>query len=337
MLYLHGLGHFHPDNEITNRFLEDLDIGTSEAWIMERVGIRCRRTVMPLDYIRETRNREPREALEVADYSGPEMAVSAAKLAIHRAGIDPSEIGMVISGCSAPDTAAPAEACNVARLLELEVPAFDVNSACTSFFVGLNLLAGMRPESLPPYVLIVSPEGLSRTVDYSDRTAAVLWGDAAVAAVVSPCEAGPARILGNTLVSSPAGAGKVVVPRLGHFHQEGRTVQMFAIKKTGELLMRQRDAYSDPDRRLHFVGHQANLRMLEAVCQRCAVPEERHHYNVDWYGNTGAASAASVVSMNWEKWDASDDVAVVGVGAGLTWSSYLIRFDASPPKPEGVA
>jgi 3-oxoacyl-[acyl-carrier-protein] synthase-3 len=112
---------------------------------------------------------------------------------------------------------------------------------------------------------------------------------------------------------------------------------MFAIRKTGELLERQRAAYADPERRFHFVGHQANLRMLEAVCQRCEVPQERHHFNVDWYGNTGAASAASVVSMNWDKWDRGDDVAVVGVGSGLTWSSYLMRFDAAPRKVEEVA
>ena len=66
-LYLHGLGHFHPEVEITNRFLEDLDIGTSDAWIMERVGIRSRRTVLPLDYIRETRNRDPRLVREAID------------------------------------------------------------------------------------------------------------------------------------------------------------------------------------------------------------------------------------------------------------------------------
>ncbi len=72
-LYLHGLGHFHPENEITNRFLEELDIGTSDQWIMERVGIRSRRTMMPLDYIRETRNKDPRMALEAADYSGAQI------------------------------------------------------------------------------------------------------------------------------------------------------------------------------------------------------------------------------------------------------------------------
>ena len=152
---MHGLGHANPENEITNRFLEELDIGTNDEWILERTGIRSRRTVMPLDYIRETRNAEPRAALEAATMSGPEMGRRAAERAIARAGIDVRDIGMVISGCSAPDTAAPAEACNIARLLELEVPSFDVNSACTSFFAGLNLLSMLRPETLPPYALLV--------------------------------------------------------------------------------------------------------------------------------------------------------------------------------------
>ena len=79
MIYLHGLGHFHPENEITNQFLEELDIGTTDEWIMERVGIRSRRTTLPLDYIRTTRNREPRAALEVAEYSNAELAAHAVR------------------------------------------------------------------------------------------------------------------------------------------------------------------------------------------------------------------------------------------------------------------
>jgi len=326
MLHLHGLGHFHPETGITNRFLEDLDIGTSESWILERTGIHSRRTLLPLDYIRETRNADPRAALEAQTLSGPEMGARAARMALERAGVGPERIGMVISGCSAPDTASPAEACNVARLLGVEAPCLDVNSACTSFFAGLHLLSGMRPDALPPYVLLVAPEGLTRTVDYRDRSAAVLWGDAAAAAVVSPWEPGRARLLASRLVSSPAGADKVVVPRLGHFRQEGRTVQAFAIRKTADLLETLRAEHEDPQNPAHFVGHQANLRMLEAVCQRCDVPAERHHWNVDLLGNTGAASAASVLSMHWDKWEPGDDVAVVGVGSGLTWSSYWLRF-----------
>ena len=330
MIYLHGLGHFHPENEITNRFLEELDIGTSDEWIMERVGIRSRRTTLPLDYIRETRNREPRAALEAAEYSNAELAARAARLAIARAGIELSDIGMLICGSSAPDTVTPAEACNVAKELGLEVPAFDINSACTSFFAGLYTLSLMQPDRLPGFVLLVTPEPLSRTVDYDDRTSAVLWGDAAAAAVLSTQVPARARILGSTLVSSPAGADKVVVPRLGHFRQDGRAVQMFAIKKTAEMLDGLRAEYDDPDRQLHFVGHQANKLVLEQVCRRCDISDERHHYNVEWYGNTAGASVPSVVSMRWDKWKPGDDVALIGVGAGLSWSRCLLRFGDEP-------
>jgi 3-oxoacyl-[acyl-carrier-protein] synthase-3 len=325
-LYLHGLGHFHPDNEISNRFLEDLDIGTNEQWILERVGIRSRRTTLPLDYIRTTRNRDPRAAAEATLYTHAETGRCAAEMAIASAGIAKSDIGMLLAGSSVMDTATPAEACNIAQALGLEVPAFDINSACTSFFANLYVLSLMQPEKLPPYVLIVVPEAVTRSVDYSDRASAVLWGDATVAAVVSTQVPARARIVGNTLTSSPAGNDKVVVPRLGHFRQDGRSVQMFAIKKTSLLLKQLQEEYRDNSRRLHFIGHQANLRMLEAVCRQCDIPEQRHHSNVEWYGNTAGAAAPSVISMRWSRWTEHDDLAVVGVGGGLTWSSYLLRF-----------
>jgi 3-oxoacyl-[acyl-carrier-protein] synthase-3 len=326
-LYLHGLGHAHPASEITNRFLEDLDIGTDDAWILERVGIRSRRSVLPLDYIRTTRNRDPRAALEAADESNADLAARAARMAIERAGIAPAQIGMVIGGSSASDTnSAPAEGCNVAAALGLDVPAFDMNSACTSFYLHLHLLSMMQPDRLPEFVLLAAPETLTTTVDYNDRASAVLWGDAASVAVVSTRHPAPIRVVETSLASKPSSRDKVVVPRGGHFRQEGRVVQMFGIRQMAELVGHLKEAHARADRDFHFVGHQANLRMLESVRELCDVPPERHHSNVEWYGNTGAASAASVISMNWEKWSPRDDVAVAGVGAGLTWASYLLRF-----------
>jgi len=233
-----------------------------------------------------------------------------------------------MSGSSASDSASPCEAAYIASELGLEVPVFDVNSACTSLFAQLYVLSLMREDALPPFVLVCAPEALSRTVDYNDRASAVLWGDGAAVAVISLREVGRACIEGNRLSSSPAGAGHVVVPRLGHFAQDGRRVQMFAIKKTCETLDGLRAEFEDAERRFHFVGHQANLRMLENVCRRCEIPDDRHHSNVEWYGNTGCASAASVISMEWDKWTELDDVGVVGVGSGLTWSGYWIRFNS---------
>lgn len=326
-LYLHGLGHFHPENQITNAFLEELEIGTSDEWIRERVGIRSRRTVLPLDYIRETRNTDPLQGLEAALHSHAETGRHATEMAVRRAGIELEDIGMVVAGSSFPETMSPADACNVAEGLGLEVPAIDINSACTSFFAAVHLLTAMRPEALPEFVLLVTPESLTTTVDYSDRSAAVLWGDATTAAVVSTRVPSPIRIVRGAFESSPAGRDKVVVPAGGHFRQEGRTVQMFAVKKTIRLLRRLQEEYETPNRRFHFVGHQANLRMLETVCRQCEIPEDRHHTNVEDYGNTGAAGVGSVISMEWERWSPGDDIAVVGVGSGLTWSSFLLRFE----------
>jgi 3-oxoacyl-[acyl-carrier-protein] synthase-3 len=163
-------------------------------------------------------------------------------------------------------------------------------------------------------------------VDYSDRSAAVLWGDGTTAAVLSTQVPSRVTVTGNTLASSPAGFDKVTIGHHDHFAQEGRTVQMFAIKKTVRVLRALQKKYETPDRAMHFVGHQANFNMLQAVCRQCEIPDERHHHSVVNFGNTGAAGAPGVVSMRWDEWKDGDDIAVVGVGSGLTWSGHLYRF-----------
>ncbi|MFA6414276.1 MAG: ketoacyl-ACP synthase III, partial [Syntrophales bacterium] len=140
MLYLHGLGHFHPENVITNKFLEDLDIGTSNDWVLERVGIRERRTSLPLDYIRETKNSDTRAAYEAGIYTNAQTGAAAARQALAQAGIAPGDIGLVISGSSAPDHVTPSEAATVAAELEIEAPCFDINAACATFGVQLSFL-----------------------------------------------------------------------------------------------------------------------------------------------------------------------------------------------------
>jgi 3-oxoacyl-[acyl-carrier-protein] synthase-3 len=329
-LHLHGLGHFHPENAVTNKLLEELDIGTNNDWIVERVGIRERRTVLPLDYIRTTRNADVRAAAEAALYTNAQIGARAAELAIARAGIDRSRIGLVLSGSSASRVLCPAEAAFVAKELGLEVPAFDLNSACTTFLAQLYHLSLMNPELVPDFVLIVQTETLTTAVDYADRNTSVLFGDGAAAAVVSLRIPGCARVSHVSAQSNPAGADKVLITRTGYFQQDGRAVQMFAIKRTREgyerIVEARRDEPETEGRPLHFVGHQANLRVLEQVCERCAIPAALHHANVELHGNTGGASAPSVLSMEWEKWQPHDDVAVSVVGGGLTWARALVRF-----------
>ena len=328
-LFLHGVGHFHPENEISNRFLEELEIGTNDAWILERVGIRSRRTVLPLDYIRKTLNRDVRAAPEAALYDTAELGKRAAERALARAGIAAKDVGLVIAGGCASDLSTPAEACVIAGRLGIEAPAFDVGSACTTFLAQLRLLSMMQEAALPPYVLLVVQDALTRTVDYSDRATAVLFGDGAAAAVVSTSVPGRARILHTALESDPSASDKVTIPRLAHFAQDGRAVQMFAIRKSQAEWERLKAARGEDERALHLVGHQANLGVLLTVCERAGIDPLRHHTNVELFGNTGAPSALSVLSEAFEKWGPDDDVALIGVGAGLTWGSCLLRFEAA--------
>ena len=144
MIYLHGLGHFHPENVITNQFLEEMNIGTSVDWIMDRVGIEMRRTILPLDYIRETKNADQRATNDVRLYSNTQMGAAAARMAIERAGIKVEDIGMVISGSSAPNYLTPSEAATVACELGIDVPCFDLNNACTTFGVQVSVTLAVR-------------------------------------------------------------------------------------------------------------------------------------------------------------------------------------------------
>jgi len=328
MLYIHGLGHFHPENELDNDFFESLDIGTNDAWIVERVGIRTRRTVLPLDYIRATKNQDLRAAQEAALYDNAETGRRAAQMAIERAGLRTSDIGMVIAGGCSPDTCIPAEASTVAKALELEVPAFDLSSACSTFAMQCHFVEAMgQGSALPEYVLLVVPENTTRVLDFRDRNTAILFGDGTAAAVVSTKVPARARSVFSCFGSAPSGAFDVVVPRVGHFFQNGSTVQKFAIKKMGSLLRDIRDRVSPEQAdRVHYVGHQANLTMLEAVVRRGAVRPEKHLYNIVDFGNQCAAGAPTVVSQHWDDLQAGDIVALVVVGSGLSWSSMQIEF-----------
>lgn len=325
MLFIHGIGHFHPENEISNLFLEHLEIGTNQEWIMERVGIQSRRTVLSLDYLVETKNADPNLSHGASVYSNAQTGAKAALKAIERAGLKASDIGMVIGGGCSPQFMIPAEACLVAAELEIQAPAFDISSACSSFAAQIHFLASMRPEALPDYILIVNCENNTRTVDYRDRNTAVLWGDATVATVVSAKIPSRMKITQSTLVSDPSGWAKVRIPSGGHFTQVGAEVQSFAIRKTVATLEGLHKLSSRDLSDAYFIGHQANLRMLNKVCEKMKIPLGRHLHNIGQFGNCGAAGAPSVLSQNWDRFSGGDLITVALVGAGLTWGGFIIE------------
>lgn len=324
--FLHGIGHFHPSSVIDNAFLEELDIGADRGWIADRVGIEERRSVLPLDYIRLTRNRDPRSSAECAEYSNIDLSVRAARCALDRAHLEPSAIGMVIAGGCSPETTVPAEACRIAAALGIHATAFDINASCVSFLAQIHLLNMMDASALPDFILVVNAESNTRVTDYNDRSVAVIWGDGAAAAILSRRVPSGVRFAGTHFGTDPSGANMIRTPTGGHFRQNGQAVQQFAVRRTAELFQSCTAGLGLNER---FVGHQANLRMLESACRRSGVPAEAHWTNVVNFGNCGAAGAPSVLSEHWEELPRTS-VHMGMVGAGLSWGSARLSGVGQP-------
>jgi 3-oxoacyl-[acyl-carrier-protein] synthase-3 len=129
--------------------------------------------------------------------------------------------------------------------------------------------------------------------------------------------------------SDPAGWNKVVIPAGGHFAQEGSAVQGFAIRKSVATLTELAAHLSRDRADLMFIGHQANLMMLNAVCERGKIEPSHHLFNVDEFGNCGAAGAPGVLSQHWDTLPPQCEIALVVVGSGLTWGGLLIDVGRS--------
>jgi 3-oxoacyl-[acyl-carrier-protein] synthase-3 len=326
-LYLHALGHFHPETVLDNQFLTSLDIGVDAKWIEDRVGIIERRTTLPLEYLRQTRNREPRAAAEAATTTATQMSSGATRLALERAGLEAAQLGMVISGGCSPEMQIPADASRIAHALGIGAICFDVQSACSSFASQIHFLNQMRPEALPDFVLVVNSEAFTHTLDYNDRRQAILFGDGASAAIVSPRVPAASAITETSFGSDPSGQQYVTIPTGGHFAQEGHAVQAFAIKTTTDVVKSlQASLPPSETRRQVFIGHQANLRMLENVCKRTGIALADHYSNVAYFGNTGAAGGPTVLSQNWDELRHTV-IHMAVVGSGLAWGGMHITRD----------
>jgi 3-oxoacyl-[acyl-carrier-protein] synthase III len=331
MTFLHGMGHFHPPTVIDNAFLESLDIGTSEEWIMERVGIRTRRTVLPLDYLAETHNVDPTLGRSLSTHTHTQTAAAAAEMALERAGLTPGDIGLVISGTSSNEVITPSEACTIAAHLGIDAPSFDINSACTTLSAQLHFLASMKPESQPEFILLCLPETATAAIDYRDRAAAVLFGDVSTAAVVSLVNPAPVKVTATAFHTRPAKWKRVSLLTGGHFSQEGRPMQKFAVKHTCLAYRELASHLGEGDRPPFFIAQQASLPLLESVCNLLDITEEQHLHNAAEYGSCGAAGAPSVLSQNWNRFRPGDRILVATAGAGLAWGGFLVEFAEENP------
>lgn len=325
MLHIIGMGCAFPEAEISNEFIENLDVGTTAEWISSKIGIEQRRTTLPLEYIQETRNQDPREARRVAERTATDLGIEAAKQALQVAKLEAKQIGMVICNCCTPSSTSPVESHRIASGLGIEVEAFDVFTACPIFALHLDFLGNFKEDRLPDYILCVSTATLTQKVDYTNRSDGAIWGDGAAAWIVSPRDVRGLKVLHSSFMADPKRAQAVIVESLGHFWQDGRAVRDFSVRQTVRLIKALEQSYEIDWERDVFIGHQANRTMLEQITNNRKIPASNHWHNVTYIGNQAGAGAPAVLASHWNDVQPGQKIVVAVVGAGLSWGSALLE------------
>lgn len=325
MLSILGMGSANPENVIDNAFIENLDIGTNEQWILEKIGIQKRRTTLPLEYIRTTRNVDPREAPKVATHSTTDLAVAASQQALVRAGIPASKIGLVLCNSCTPEQIAPAESQRISAALGTDAKSYDLISACPAFALHMDYLSRFEESYLPDYILCISAAVLTQNVNYNDRSDSAIWGDGAAAWIVSPRAHGKLKVLDTYFMADPTRCEAVVVDTFGHFHQDGRAVRDFSVRQTVRLIKRLEELFGLNWEKDIFIGHQANRTMLSQITNNRRIPEENHWFNVTDIGNQAGAGAPATLAQHWDEIQSGQKIAIAVVGAGLSWGSVLLE------------
>ncbi|TVP73408.1 MAG: ketoacyl-ACP synthase III [Nitriliruptor sp.] len=316
-----GLGVHLPDRVVTNDDLAEV-LDTSDEWIRTRTGIRQRHVAAP-------------------EEATSDLAAAAARDALADAGLEAAALAAVIVATTSPDHAVSATAPLVASALGVAVPAFDLNAACSGFVYALRVASGMVATG-DGAVLVVGAETLTRVVDPEDRSVAVLFGDGAGAVVLVP---DPDARLGPFVLGADGGGAsmlwtasggtrrpfdaEVLADRSHYLTMRGGDVYRNAVvrmtESAREVLELAELSVSDVDL---LVGHQANVRILDAVAARLGLPAQLSQVSLDRHGNT---SAASIPLALWDareqgKLHDGDTVLLAAFGAGATWGACLLTW-----------
>jgi len=293
-----------PEKVVTNADLEKT-LDTSDHWIVERSGIRERRI----------------------GTSTAELGIAACRAALAQAGVEAATIDLTILCTTTPDQAVPASSAQLHEELGLGGGAFDLNAACSGFVYGLVTAHGLLGTAAKR-VLLVGAETLSRITDWSDRDTAVLFGDGGGALVLesTPDEG---QLLAWDLGVDGNARGILRAEIGGPIRMDGREVFKHAVRALVASATRTLEIakVNANDIKL-IVPHQANIRIIQAACDRLGVGHERAAIVLDRTGNTSSASIplALVDSIEKQRIEDGDLVLLTGFGAGMTWGSALIRW-----------
>jgi 3-oxoacyl-[acyl-carrier-protein] synthase III len=299
-----GWGTALPDKTVTNTDLE-ARLDTSDTWIRERTGIRERR---------------------IGD-STSELAIEAGRAALEHAGVDPTTIGVVILCTTTPDQALPATSAEVHRALGCGGGAMDLNSACAGFVYGLITANGLLAAGVER-VLLIGAETMSRLIDWEDRNTAVLFGDGAGALVLER-DPGAGAVLGWDMGADGATRHLLYADHGGYLQMDGKEVFRRAVRILVESSTRALEHAGVGIEEIDLlVPHQANVRIVDAACQRLGFPAARVANVLDVTGNTSAASIPLALAAAAESGQLrpGDLTLLSGFGAGMTWASLVMRW-----------
>lgn len=280
------------------------------------------------------------------DVTTSDLAFEAGKIALDRAGIGAAELDLIIFATITPDTCCPAAANWLQAKLEApQAVTFDVTAACSGFIFALNVAEQYLKNGAAARILVVAAEIMTRTLDWTDRTTCILWGDGAGAAVLGRGEEG-AELLSTHLNTDGAkgrdlllpGGGSSTTPishesvdrGLHHLDMVEANLSfrvavrgfMDGIKQAAEFNRIQIEAID------WFIPHQANLRMFQYIAKSMQIPIERFYLTLPKYGNISSASCAIALdeAVRDGSVKAGDLVCLPVFGGGLTWGSALIRW-----------
>ena len=311
-----GTGSALPKRRVDNQELA-AQVDTSDEWIVERTGIRSR-------YI-------------AADHeTTASLATDAARRALEAAGIEASDIGLIVLATATPDQTFPSSATKVQAALGIDdCIAFDVHAVCTGFLYALTVADSMLRGGSAKRALVIGSETFSRILDWEDRTTCVLFGDGA-GAIVLEAEEGEAGILSTSLHADGRHNGLLFVDggpsttgTVGKLRMKGREVFRHAVVNLADVLNtvlgRAGLTAADVD---WVVPHQANARILDATAKKLGLPPEKVVVTVDRHANTSAASVplALDVAVRDGRIKRGDLLVLEAMGGGFTWGAAALRY-----------
>ncbi len=317
-----GTGSYLPPRRVTNSEMAaemaQRGLETSDEWIVERTGIRSRH-------------------FADAGVCSSDLGVQAARQALQAAGIEASQIDLIIVATSTPDMVFPSTACIVQNKLGIAgCPAFDVQAVCSGFVYALTVADAMIKAGTARKALVIGAVVFSRILDFNDRTTCVLFGDGAGAVVLEASETpgilatdlhADGKHVGILCVPGTVSGGQVLGDPL--LKMDGQAVFKLAVGVLEQAARAALDKAGRTEADIDWlIPHQANLRIMMGTARKLKLPMEKVVVTVDQHGNTSAASIplALDAAVRGGKIQRGDTLMLEGVGGGFTWGAVLLDF-----------